>query len=535
MAFISSYSLDPFKSALKEDQLLHLLRRCLFGVGHKDLLFYRGKSLNDCLGALLKASPTPPPVREELSDGVDEDKTIKVGGTWVHAPFENEEVNYRRKLMFRMWWTGLILNRDFSITEKMTLFWHNHFVTETDVVKDSRYSYFYVAMLREHALGNFKKLIREGTTSPAMLVYLGGNTNFKSAPNENYGRELMELFTLGKGYGVKYTEDDVKAAARILTGWRDDKAKCIGIFDADQHETADKHFSAFFANTIIKGRSGADGASEVDDLMDMIFAKKEAARYVCRNLYRWFVYAHIDDRIENEIIHPLAEIYYNNDFEITPVLRTLLGSEHFFDPVFRGSIVKSPADFLLGGAMEIGVTVYAAPTRTYTNLVDCHEPWLQYHLDCEDLSMRIGDPPSVAGWPAYYQAPKYHQWWVNSASLSMRKKLTDGLSTHDGVIFNGYDVSFDFLNFAKKFSNPADMDAFVDQCTNMLCAVPLSKASVTHLKGLLVSGMETGYYWEKAWKKLTDNPDDTETKEVIDARLRMFFAKLFSMPEYHMM
>ena len=149
--------------------------------------------------------------------------------------------------------------------------------------------------------------------------------------------------------------------------------------------------------------------------------------------------------------------------------------------------------------------------------------------------MRIGDPPSVSGWPAYYQAPKYHQWWINSASLSMRKKLTDGLSSHEGLVFNGYNVSYDFLNYAKRFSNPENLEGFVQQVTNLLCAVPLSKTSVNQLKGLLVSGMETSYYWEKAWKKLADKPDDTETKEVIDARLRMFFAKLFSMPEYHMM
>ena len=535
MPVISSYSLMPYKGELKDAELLHMLRRCLLGVGHKELSFFRGKSLDRCLDVLLKPSPTPPPVREELSDGVDKNPKIKVGGTWIHELYENDEVNYRRKLMFRMWWTGLILNRDFSLTEKMTLFWHNHFVTETDVVKDSRYSYYYVAMLRSHALGNFKKLIREGTTSPAMLVYLGGNTNFKSAPNENFGRELMELFTLGKGYGVQYTEDDVKAAARVLTGWKDDKEKSLPIFDATQHETADKQFSSFFDKTVIRGRSGAEGANETDDLMDMIFKKKEAARYVCRNLYRWFVYAHVDDKIESEIIHPLADIYYQNNFEIIPVLKTLLGSEHFFDPVFRGCIVKSPADFLLGSTLEMGVTVYLAPAKTYTNLVDCHEPWLQYHLNCEDLTQRIGDPPSVAGWPAYYQAPKYHQWWANSASLSMRKKLTDGLSTHDGLIFNGYSVSFNFLNFAKQFPNPGDVDEFIKDSTSMMCAVPVGKATTEQLKGFLESNMETAYYWKKAWKKLAEKPDDTETKEVIEARLRMYFAKLLSLPEYQMM
>ncbi len=535
MAAISTYSLKPYTGKWEDAERQHLLRRCLIGIGHKELAFYRGKSLQATMDKLLTPSPTPPEAREEISDGVDLNPKIKVGDTWVYQPYENDEVNYRRKLMFRMWWMGLIINRDFSITEKMTLFWHNHFVTETDVVKDSRYSYFYVAMLRKHALGNFRNLIREGTTSPAMLVYLGGNTNFKSAPNENYGRELMELFTLGKGYGVQYTEADVKAAARVLTGWKDNKEKCEGVFDPAQHETADKHFSSFFDNTTIKGRSGQDGAAETDELIDMILRKKEAARFVCRNLYRWFVYAHIDDRIEAEIIHPLADIYYSHNFEITPVLRTLLGSEHFFDPVFRGCIVKNSLEFLVGSTLEIGVTVYLAPHKTYTNLVDCHEPWLQYHLACEDLAMRIGDPPSVSGWQAYYQPPKFHQWWINSASLSMRRKLSDGISTHEGMIFNGYSISYDFLNFARQFKDPGQLDGFVKQVTDMMFALPVSRSTIDHLKGQLVSGMDTDYYWTKAWKKLETEPDDRETKEVLDARLRMFFSRLLCLPEYHMM
>lgn len=533
MASIGTYSLKPYKSDLSEEDLLHLLRRCLFGAGHSDVSFYKGKSLGWCLDGLLRPSPTPPPVREELSDGVD--PYVKLGGTWIHAPYESEEVNYRRKIMFRMWWTGLILNRDHSITEKMTLFWHNHFVTETDVVKDSRYSYYYVAMLRSHALGNFRQLIREGTTSPAMLVYLGGNTNFKSAPNENYARELMELFTLGKSPDIHYTEEDVKAAARVLTGWKDDKDKCVGIFDPAQHEPADKHFSSFFDHHVIKGREGKEGSDETDELIDMILRKKEAAKYVCRNLYRWFVYAHIDDTIEREVIAPLADIYFQNNFEIVPVLRALLGSEHFFDPAVRGGIVKSPADFLLGSTLEIGVTVYLAPEKTYTTLKECHEPWLQYHLNCEDLSQRIGDPPSVAGWPAYYQAPNYHRWWVNSASLSMRKKLSDGLSTHEGLIFNGYSISFDFLNFSRQFENPGDLPGFIAQVTKRLCAIAPAPSTIDQLKGLLVSGMDTDYYWQKAWKKLAEKPDDAETKDVLDARLRMFYARLLSLPEYHVM
>jgi hypothetical protein len=212
----------------------------------------------------------------------------------------------------------------------------------------------------------------------------------------------------------------------------------------------------------------------------------------------------------------------------------LLSSEHFFDPTFRGCIVKSPVDFLLGASQQIGVKIYLPQEKTYTDL-KCHEPWAQYYLSCEDLTQRIGDPPTVAGWTAYYQAPKYHQWWVDSASLSLRKKMTDGLSTQNGLLFNGYEVSFDYLAFAKGIEGHNNLTTFVHQTIQLLCAVSPQKPTVDELKRLLVSGMETDYYWEKAWDKLAEKPDDQETVEVLTARLRMFFAKLLSLPEYQMM
>jgi uncharacterized protein (DUF1800 family) len=533
MASISSYSLNPLNRDLSEDELLHLLRRCLFGVGHKEFAFFKGKSIHKCLDHLLTHSPIPPPAIEEYFPEGNDPK-IPVGQTWVKAPFENEEINYRRKIMVRMWWLGQLINRDYSLTEKIVLFWHNHFVTEMDIVHDSRYTYDYIALLRKHSLGNFKSLIREGTVCPAMLVYLGGNTNFKSAPNENFARELLELFTLGKGYGVEYTENDVKAAARVLTGWKDDKMKIEGVFNPFEHSTEDKKFSAFFDNQIIKGKQGLDGAKEKDELVDMLFKKKEVARFVCRNLYRWLVYAQVDDKIENEVITPLAEIFYKSNFELAPLLRTLLGSEHFFDKAFRGCIVKSPVDYLIGATQQIGVKIYLKSEKTYTDL-KCHEPWAQYYLSCEDLTQRIGDPPTVAGWPAYYQAPKYHQWWVDSTSLSLRKKIMDALSTHEGSLFNGYNLSFDVLNFSKQFLEPSKLDKFIQDSLYLLCAIAPPPTLVKHLKGLLVSGMETDYYWEKTWKKHLENPEDFETKEVLEARLRLYYAKIFSLPEYQMM
>lgn len=365
---IPSYDLQPL-GELTPKALLHLLKRSLFGAGQKDLTAFHGKDINQSLNVLLTPSSFPAAPVQEDSD--IKDPLVPRGHQWTKAPYENDLIDNRRALFLRMWWMGNILNRDHSLTEKMTLFWHTHFVTEMDIVKDSRYSYTYLELIRKHALGNMKSLIREGTTNIAMLVYLGGNQNTKSAPNENYARELFELFTLGKDPRVKYTEEDIRAAARILSGYKDDKDTLTVTFDPDLHDTGDKHFSAYFENHTIKGQEGLAGKTEIDELIDMIFRRRDAALFFCRNIYRWFVCDTIDDRTEELIIEPLAQTFIDHDFEVVPVIRQLLSSRHFFDPAFRGAIVKSPVDLLIGSMHEFDmVRIHRLDTN--------HEPWLQF-------------------------------------------------------------------------------------------------------------------------------------------------------------
>ncbi len=523
MRIASSYSLAPINSKLKKDELSHLLGRCLFGVSIKDFEFFKGKDINQCMESLLKRSPAPEMLAQDDPDIID--PLVPRGTQWINAPYESEEIDKKRRFYLKAWWVGQIINRDYSLTEKMTLFWHNHFVTEMDIVKDGRYSYQYVHTLRSHALGNFKNLIREGTTNIAMLVYLNGNSNNKEAPNENYSRELMELFTLGKDPHVRYTEEDVKAAARVLTGWKDDKETLQTNFHPELHDTDDKRFSSFFDHTIIKGRSGASGAIETDELVDVIFCRKETAKYFCRNLYRWLVCAQIDDRVETEIITPLAYILQANNYEVSPVLRTLLSSEHFFDPAFRGCIVKSPVDFWIGASKQFDL---AFPAISVEN----HLCWLHYMFYLGGLSMMIGDPPSVAGWPAFYQAPKFHQWWINSYTLSFRMKIIDSLIAEEGLNCNGPRIKFDFSNFVRQLENPEDPDKLINSSVEFLLAMEISQSDKNRLKAVLLSGQEADHYWTDAWNKFIADPENKENKGVIETRLKEFYRKIINMPEY---
>jgi len=526
MVTAPTYSLEPFRGEWKKEDLLHLLRRCLFGIGPRELNHFKGLSLNQCIDILLTQSPAPKPLTQEDPDLVD--PFVKWGGDWTNAPYEDDYIDSRRKFAIKGWWAGAIIKRDFSLTEKMRLFWHTHFVTELDVVKDSRYSYRYISLLREHALGNYRKLVREGTTNIAMLVYLNGNSNSKEAPNENYSRELMELFTLGKGYGVNYTEDDVRAGARVLSGWRDNKDTIRSDFHPELHDTGDKQFSSFFDNTVIKGREGGEGIIEVDELVDMIFKKLETAEFLCRNLYRWFVCPHMDENIEQKIIQPLAEQLVAHNFEVSSVLRTLLSSEHFFDAAFRGCIIKSPADFFLGAMQQYDV-------EFPKDVLQMHLSWIQLHAITEGLTMNLGNPPSVAGWPAYYQAPKYNQWWVNSATLGYRMSLVDTFSSPEGVACNGPVIRFDFLPLVSQFERPENAVNLIEEAIQLLCAVPVTDAAKSKLKTVLLSGLQTDHYWTDAWNKYVAKKDDSMAKSVIDTRLRALFIKIMHLPEFQMM
>ena len=241
-----------------------------------------------------------------------------------------------------------MLEQDRNIHEKMTLFWSSHLVVQSWAVFIATLTYNYQDKLRQNALGNFKDLVKIITLDPAMLLYLNGAANIRTQPDENYGRELQELFCIGKGKNSGYTEDDVKAAARVLTGWSLDFDTLETKFYPFLHDDRDKQFSAFYGNTTVKGRSFNSGKDEIDDMLDMIFDTNEVALFLCRKVYTYFVYSEIDDFTEQNIIVPLAEIFRSSNYEIKPVLDSLFKSEHFFDAMNIGALIKSPIDMNVG-------------------------------------------------------------------------------------------------------------------------------------------------------------------------------------------
>ena len=284
---LSRLGLDPVSGVLGRAAARHLLERCLFGAKRSDIDHFAGLTVEQSMDSLLAVLPSPSPPVNINPDDAD----VPLGQTWVNAPDVQAYRNGRKKSL-RSWWVGLIIDQGASLVEKMVLFWHNHFVTEVPPVNRPRYLYDYNVLLREHALGNFKDLTGEITINTAMLKYLNGDQNVAGSPNENFARELFELFTIGKGPLIgegnytNYTEQDIQEAARVLTGWKINTTTQESWFNASKHDTGSKTFSEVYNNQVISN----GGDQEYLTLLSMIFDKKETARHLVRKLYRWFVY-----------------------------------------------------------------------------------------------------------------------------------------------------------------------------------------------------------------------------------------------------
>ncbi len=522
---LESLSLDPVSGVLGKNRARHLLSRCLFGFNAEDLMQVRTLTITEAINLLLEPlEPANPPL------GIDNrDEDTFVGETWVNNAYNSNYNNYRLISLYN-WWTGLMLDQPVSLREKMVMFWHNHFVTESSVVKRSDLLYRYNDCLRRNALGNFKKLTEEITILPAMLKYLDGDENSATAPNENYARELLELFTIGKGAQIaegnytNYTETDVREAARVLTGWRIDFENNAGVFKANKHDTGTKTFSQAFGNAQISNQ----GDEEYKSLIAMIFDQDETARFIIRKLYRWFVYYVIDDEIETNIIEPLATELRNNNYEISSVLEKLLSSEHFFDESFRGCVIKNPLDLILGTVKNINFPV---PDSGY--LLDQYDVWRYFFTQAGKLEMQPGSPPDVAGWPAYYLSPQFHQLWVNAATIPQKAAITDGITSSAGIQVNGNKYVADLIAVAETTSKPEDVNILIEELAFRFFPQEISQNQKDDLKSVLLSGLPD-FEWTNEWQAYQGNEDDEAQRMALENKLRGLFQTMFRMAEYQL-
>lgn len=276
-----------------------------------------------------------------------------------------------------------------QLRDRLTFFWMNHFVTQLDTYFYAPYLYQHYHVNQTYALGNFKDFVREIGITSAMLIFLNGWENSSFNPNENYARELFELFTLGLDNG--YDEFEVGEAAKALTG-----------YNHWDEEGAPIHFDESTFNDSIKTIFGQEGNWGYDDLIDILFQERstEIATHICKKLYRFFVSEDITDFVENNIISALASTFISNNFELAPVLKQLFKSEHFFNEEAHGVIIKSPIDFAFNFIKETELSFNDEILGTILYFAGL-------------LGQSLLDPPDVAGW-------QRDQTWINTSTLPGR-------------------------------------------------------------------------------------------------------------------
>ena len=510
----------PYTGQWTVNEVTHLLKRTMFGAKKSDVDYFLGMSMSDAVDELLNNVSTPtPPLRDYglivTEDGTYDDLGVVQGQTWVNDPNMASVADARpsiarlRMESLRKWWSGLIINQQRSIQEKIVLFWHHHFSVQSEEVGNPQMMFRHHNLLRSHALGNVKTVTREVSIDPAMLYHLNGYLNSRLAADENFARELQELFTIGVGGETHFTENDVYAAARVLTGWRVRTVPLESYIDSSAHDTGTKTFSTFYNNTSI---SGGDAATELDALINMIFSTQESAKFICRKLYRFFVYYEIDAATETNVIEPMAAILRNSNYEIKPVLEALFKSEHFFDVLNQACFIKSPFDFLVGTLREFNV-----PFPAYTDYSNGYPLFYSIYEKAAMMQLNLFQPPDVNGYPAFVQGPMHYELWVNSNSLPRRADYTDALVADNVVDVRG------FANFS---ANPANPDTLITDITSLLLRYPLSDTSKTYVKTrFLLNNSSDNNIWTTAWN--SNSP-------TVETSLKNLFAFLMNLPEFHL-
>ncbi|HQV55360.1 MAG TPA: DUF1800 family protein [Chitinophagaceae bacterium] len=531
--FRTNSGINTYTGAWTEQEIVHLLKRTMFGATKADINYFKTRSMSQTVDELLNpTAPNPtPPVKEytTTTQPGTPDGNIAQGNTWVNDINNDGTVNSQRRASYKKWFTGNLINQDRSIREKLVMLMIDHFGNEASEVGNAIWTYRQQDLIRQNILGNYKSLITNISKDISMLRYLNGYLNQASAPDENYARELMELFTLGKGPGSQYSESDVKEAAKVLTGWQVNTTTYTTTFNSNRHSSANKTFSTFFSGTVIAGRTGATaGDLELNDLVNMIFAQQEVAKYIVRKFYRWFVYYAIDSATEANVITPLADIFRTNNYELKPMLLALFKSEHFFDMLNRGCMIKNPADHVIGSLREMNTAF--PPVSDWDK---SYGLWNTFYTWMVNTGQNLNDPPNVSGMPAYYQEPSFHEIWINSDSLPKRNQFTD-IMINTGYARGGFRVQFNCVAFAQTLNNPGNPNDLIDETLSIVFRNDLLAQTKAQIKSqILLTGQLYDYYWTNAWAAYVSNPT-TANFNTVNTRLKSLFQYFFNLSEYQL-
>jgi len=442
---------------MKAKHIQHLYRRVGFGILPKTLDMLSKKSKDEVVSTLFSASRILIPLEVDIS----EIKSIYRGSMIMNSKLDSEtrrkirKISYKKEIEFNVAWVNRLITAPEILREKMTLFWANHFVC-----KDNSITYIqqFNNTLRKHALGNFKDFVNAISKEAAMTKYLNTKQNKKQTPNENFARELMELFTLGIGH---YSEKDIKESAKAFTGYSHN-LKGEFVLKKHHHYEGEK---VFF---------GKKGNFSGEDIIDIILQQKQCAKYICGKIYRYFV----NDTINHNHVSAMSNVFYK-DYDIETLMHYILTSNWFYNEENIGTKIKSPIEFLVGLSFTVPMQF-----KTPKQLIRLQRL----------LGQVLLNPPNVAGW-------KGGRNWIDSNTIILRLKLPS-LLLNSAYISKAKAGNQDHnmvtkkenfkKNYGKSFKTETNWKAFnfhfknveIGDLENHLLACKISNSAKVYLKSL---------------------------------------------------
>jgi uncharacterized protein (DUF1800 family) len=382
----------PVSNRLKNQ---HLLWRSAFGPMAENAASLDTISQKNLWALLVKTSAKPVEKIEVTKNPADEYGMGMTDPKEIQKAINDPEL--RRKIreqsredlkIMNLRWLDTMINSEAQLREKMSLFWHGHFACR---IQNSFFQQELLHIIRTNALGSFANMLKAVSKSPAMLQFLNNQQNRKQKPNENFAREVMELFTMGRG---NYTENDVKEAARAFTGWAFN-AKGEFLFRKNQHDDGSKTFL------------GRTGNYDGDDILNILLENKQTANYISKKIYRYFVNENIDDANQQW----LSKRFYANNYDIAKLLEDIYSSDWFYSEKNIGIKIKSPVELLAG------------IRRLLPMQLENDQSQLLFQ---RTLGQILFYPPNVAGWPGGKN-------WIDSSSLMLRLRVPQILSANDAI------------------------------------------------------------------------------------------------------
>ena len=541
--------LNPLNSNLGQLRAKHLLRRCLFHYNNDLLNNISNLNATEAVSQLLLDDSVT------YSEPYDPLPDENPHGFWLSSgvyPPDIPNQGRKRGLLTAWWWYNMI-NR-VNLKDKLTFFLHTTFTIANGDVGASHYFYDHLKLLEYYSSGNLRDLAKKITLDNAMLNYLDNTQNNANNPNENYAREFLELFTITKGEQVgegdysTYTEQDVIEAARVFSGFKTQLDRSIidpdtnipmGRLSINQHDQGIKTFSYAFDNYELQGGNTQETIfEELYEFVDMVFDKQETALAYVKKLYRFFVKSEWDQDVEQNIIIPLADDLYNNGYEILPVVKKLLESQHFFDAAdsdptdeIIGSIIKSPLQLLSSTITNLGFNI-PDPENDMENYYK-FVMFFMRNTYFPMAGMNVFAPDTVAGHPAIYQSPDFDRHWFSSSTILARYRLIECLITGRNKLGgNGFFGSeLDTVAFVENTSaNPGNIYYLVDEIANILYPNPIDQDRVDYFAELILEGYPS-YYWTDTWDEYLSTGENT----IVKTRLDLLIGAMINAPEYQLM